>query len=160
MRLLLSSLLIALPFSAIAQQDCPVTAENPVAAFTPPAEYGTPLGSGSMWYGNQSLWTSLPNGPMHVAEAPRLLSDKLVFWRVGFNWKQEPAPDLKVIARRLDAPAPLLQTGQVHGVLLANEETQGNMAMMTGIAFHEPGCWQIVAIYKGMYLAYVVSVTR
>ena len=137
-------------------QSCPATNETMrSAAFTPPAPYKS-LDNGFL-FGTPSLWTYIPDGPLHTATG-RNLSAKLVFWRVEFDWKSRPGPDLKVVARRLDAPAPLIEGNEAHGVLLQGDEKPENMAMMTGITFHEPGCYQIIANYKGYALGYIVEV--
>jgi hypothetical protein len=151
-------LALALGFASYAQQTCPATANTSSVAFTPPAPYPEAPARGFL-YGTTALWTYIDSGPMHTGDEDHL-SAKLIYWRTGFDWKAESLPDLKVIAKRLDSPAPLIEAPQVRGVRLNDDEIPANMAMMTGIAFPEPGCWQIVATYKGIntlsYIAWVV----
>jgi hypothetical protein len=153
-----AAILLLIPGIALfAQQSCPATTNN--VAFTPPAPYAALPGGPGFLYGTRELWTYVET-PMHATDGSRL-SAKLVYWSPGFNWKAESLPDLKVIAKRLDAPAPLIETPIAHGVRFNDEEIPANMAMMTGIEIPDPGCWQIVATYKGIHtLSYIVSVIR
>jgi hypothetical protein len=100
---------------------------------------------------------------MHASDGTRL-SAKLVYWRTGFDWRTESLPDLKIIAKRLDRPAPFIEAQVAHAVLLSadlDNQRPADMAMMTGIEIPEPGCWQIVATYKSIYtLSYITSVVR
>lgn len=151
-------LALALGISSFAQQSCPATADRPSVAFKPPAPYPAAPASG-FWYGTAELWTFIETEPMTVADGH--LSAKLVYWRVGFDWRSESRPELKVIAKRLDAPAPLIEAQGANGVRFNDEEIPANMAMMTGIEIPEPGCWQIVATYNRIHtLSYITWVVR
>jgi len=150
-------LVLALAISSFAQQSCPATTPN--AAFTPPAPYSASAGGPGFLYGTADLWTYI-EAPIHASDGSRL-SAKLVYWRVGFQWTAEYDPDLKVIVKRLDASAPLIEAPPAHGVKFGGDDTPSGMAMMTGIEIPEPGCWQIVATYRGIHtLSYITSVIR
>ncbi len=153
------SLALALGVASFAQQTCPATANAPAMAFKPPAPYVTSPAGNGFWYGTAALWTYIEPGPLHVGNANRL-SAKLVYWRRGFQWQAELNPNLKVIAKRVDAPSPIIEAPPAHGILFDDDEIPANMAMMTGITIPEPGCWQIVATYRGIntvsYIAWVV----
>jgi len=151
-------LVIAFGIPSFAQQTCPVTAGTPSAAFKPPAPYSSAAPGPGFWYGTRQLWTYIAPDPLHVG-GPDKLSAKLAYWRVGFQWTAEYDPDLKVIAKRFDARAALIESLPAHGIKFNGDDTPGGMAMGTGIAIPEPGCWQIVATYKGIHtLSYFVRV--
>jgi hypothetical protein len=141
---LIAAAAFVLPVCASAQ--CPVTtASKP--PFVPPAPYRT-MPEGGFWYGTESLWTWIPNDPQWW-----LGGEKIVYWRAGFDARKEHQPDLKVVARRLDAQAPLVWGMRTSGVWF-REGSPGDMAMMSGIDISpttlagKGGCWEIAAHYE------------
>ncbi|HVO99064.1 MAG TPA: hypothetical protein VMT15_13395 [Bryobacteraceae bacterium] len=145
-------ILALLPLSAFAQ--CASTASTLKQPYVPPAPYPATHG-GKPWYGSDALWT-VPLDNLHVIHGKARISAKFVYWRVG--WLQESQPFLSVVAKRLDAPAPLIWAEQANGVALGPTDRLENMAMMTGIAFTEAGCWEVSASYRGHTLSYVLNV--
>lgn len=134
---------------------CAATTEK--EAFVPPQPYRSSNSFKAFWFGTSVLWTSVAPEAFHIGDERRL-SAKLVFWRVGFDWQQEPEPELAAVARRLDGPAPLVWAQRAHGIKLPNDNTPSGTAMMTGISIPVAGCWEISANYKGQILSYVVAV--
>jgi len=144
-----------LPLSAFAQ--CASTAST-MKPFVPPKPYPATAYNGKSWYGTAELWT-VPWDNVRVIHGNARISAKFVYWRAGFDWLQEPQPLLSVVAKRLDAPAPLVWAGQANGVTHnPDSDNPGDMAMMTGIAFTEAGCWEVSATYRGHTLSYVLNV--
>ncbi len=160
-RALLVALVIAgLPLCASAQcsPTAPGTSNEAVQQpFVPPPPYKATSPSGRFWYGSPQLWTYITFDGFQTGDSSRL-SAKLVYWRVGFDWLKEPDPDLEVVAKRLDNPAPLVRAGPAHAVKFPNDDSPASMAMMTGIRIPAAGCWEITANYRGQTLSYVVSV--
>jgi len=152
---------MSLPGHLLAQ--CPVTANSMDHPFVPPFPYRATLGSPNpsrFWYGSEALWTTI--SPIVQTSGKIPFAMKLVYWRVGFDWRTEQMPDLQVTAKRLDKSVPLLQTETPHGTKLSGDDSPTAMAMLTVIRFPSEGCWEITGKYKGdsgTTLTYVVSVT-
>jgi len=151
----LSLALMAAGLAASAAAECAVTATTITTPFVPPPPYRS-ANAPRILYGTEDLWTEI--APSYWTAQGRNLSAKLVFWRVGFDWKQEPLPLLSVKAQRLDSPAPVIWMPTAHAVKLREDDSPAGMAMMTGITFPTPGCWEISANYRGKMLSYVVAV--
>jgi hypothetical protein len=88
----------------------------------------------------------------------RWRKNRLLARRIRLAKRASPA--LAVVARRLDAPAPLVSAPHANGVRFngAGLLPGADMAMMTGFALPTPGCWEIAAHYKDQTLSFVVSV--
>jgi hypothetical protein len=143
-------------FAACASAQCPVTVESNTS-FVPPSPYKASAPGGFL-HGTVSLWTWVSNDPdwwRGPAGGAVPYMAKLVYWRAGFDMRTEPDPGLTIIARRLDAEAPLVNGEHASAVQLPN--SPGSMAMMTGIDLPTWGCWQITAHYKNEALITVVS---
>jgi hypothetical protein len=136
-----------LPVCGSAQ--CPVTtAPNPLFVPSTPYSGANPLPSG-FWYGTESLWTWVfdPTRWRSTVAAGAPYDAKLVYWRAGFDAGIEHNPDLTVVARRLDFPAPLVWTEHASGIKMSDDPSPGGMAMMTGMTLPTAGCWEIAARY-------------
>jgi hypothetical protein len=135
---------------------CPVT-QRQAKPFVPPSPYPFQLPENSFWLGSEKLWTNLREPLIWRAQSG---SDRLtakVFWyRVGYDWRSEPIPKLKVTGKRLDSPAAPLVFPPTNAILGSHPY---NAAMLTGVTIPSPGCWQISADYEGDTLAFVVWVT-
>jgi hypothetical protein len=75
------------------------------------------------------------------------------WWRLGYDWRTEPIPKLKVTGKRLDSPAPPL------------EATATNVLgplpyMMVGMNIPTLGCWEVTGRYDDDELTFVVWVTK
>jgi hypothetical protein len=145
---------------------CPV-AHRPATPFIPSPpfrEAAAQLAPPIFLIGSDKLFTSIsdpmvwewrPHPPGHEHEVQPLTAK--VFWfRVGYDYRTEPQPDLKVTGRRLDGPAPALVTFD-H----ATNAIMGSMgSMLTGVYVPTPGCWEITGDYKGDKLSFVVWVAH
>jgi hypothetical protein len=137
---------------------CPVTTQYQATPFVPPKPYSQEAGIGSFWFGTDKLWTVLPidgawRGLGHYAPNDPTFRQKLFIWRQGYDWHTEPRPNLKVVGRRLDAPAAPLLTDR------ANNVTSEPAAMVVGINFPTVGCWEITGRYGDDALTFVIWVT-
>lgn len=136
-------------------KDCPVTVpQDP--PFQPPTPYSKLGWYGNFWYGSISLWVALPQNGIW-ASLPHNLSSytqKIPWWREGYNWENEPQPDLVVTGERLDAKAPPLNASTANGSYAADMGS----AMMMGVDFPTLGCWKITGKYKDAELSFVVWV--
>lgn len=101
---------------------------------------------GLSWHGTPALWTALPtDGPQGWR--------KSVWWSVAFpGGREEPAPDIAVTWRRLDATRPVVRSS-APGTNAWTPET-GDF-MIAGVDPVAPGCWEVSASYGGRTLDYV-----
>jgi hypothetical protein len=149
---------VVIVFSTCAAAQCPVTAA-PSQPFIPPAPYSANPSPGGFWHGTASLWTwvsSDPNwwrGPVG-SEVPYMA--KLAYWRAGFDARKEMDPELTVVARRLDVPAPLVWAEHASAVWDSGHRSLPDELMLTGINIPSGGCWEIAAHYKSETLSIVV----
>lgn len=135
--------------------DCPVTIpQSP--RFTPPAPYSKLGWYGDYWYGSNSLWVALPQNGIwsSLPHDPSGYTQKIPWWREGYNWQAEPEPDLRVSGERLDAKAPPMNASRANGSYAADMGS----AMMMGVDFPTLGCWKITGKYKEAELSFVVWV--
>jgi len=145
-------------FQEFGAAQCPVTMA-PVQQFVPPAPFSANLPPGFFWYGAASLWTHVssdPNwwrGPVGGTSA---YSAKLAYWSAGFDARKEMDPKLTVVARRLDAAAPLIWAGHASAVWDPGHRSTADELMLTGIDLPTGGCWEIAAHYKGQGLSIIV----
>jgi len=134
---------------------CPITLPSDVP-FTPPTPYPAKPPSayvGEFWYGTPELWTMLSEDG--TWDSLPLTSDgytqKVFWWRQGYDMSAEPNPNLSVIGKRLDAPAlPLLASSAT------NARADFGEAMLVGVEIPTPGCWEITGEYNGYELSFVV----
>jgi len=112
---------------------CSVT-QPPDPPLTPPQSITT---KAQRWYGNDAVWIVLPaNGTMS--------SSKFGWWRIVPG-------QLTVEGRRLDAPAPPLESSVPSGY--------GDIGFQaSGIIFPTTGCWEVIGKVADTELRFVVSV--
>ena len=139
-----------------ASNNCPVT-RPPDPPFTPPAPYLQNAPGDYFWYGTESLWTAVPRNGVwaDLPHNPQGYTQKVFWWRKGYSWTAEPEPQLYVTGRRLDTSAPPLHVSRATN---AFAEDIGS-AMLVGVDFPTPGCWEITGRYAGAELSFVVWVT-
>src|SRR5262245_28894115 len=138
---------------------CPTTTP-PSETFVPPTPYPTQLPSDSFWLGSEKLWTSRNKSGLlrgywrtdREIGKHKIYSEKVFWWRKGYDWRAENPPQLKVSGRRLDAPAAPFYVDHAY---VANITIP---AMLTVIGIPTPGCWEITGDYKGDKLSFVVWV--
>jgi hypothetical protein len=131
--------------------------QPPESAFTPPSPYSPSApGTGNFWYGTDLLWTVMPRDgtwsglPLN----PDGYTQKVLWWRQGYSWTEDPTPQLTVTGRRLDAPAPPLNVSRATNAFA--EDIQS--AMMVGVDFPTLGCWEITGKVADRALSFVVWV--
>lgn len=135
---------------------CPVTTPNP--AFVAPAPYPAfPPDDRQAWIGTSQLWTMLDlEGQVEDAENAAFPIGLKTFWWSS-NWagmRQEPQPNLTVIATRLDGD----ESVSAEQATNAATGSLGGEAMLAGIELPSPGCWRLAAEYRGAALSYVLFV--
>jgi hypothetical protein len=136
---------------------CPVT-RPPEVPFVPPAPYPAKLPPGyvgQFWYGTLKLWTMLmADGVWYALPLSTAgYTQKVFWWRQGYNMDAEPAPQLTVTGRRLDATAPPLVASQA-----TNASADFGQAILVGIDVPTLGCWEITGHYHGHELSFIVWV--
>jgi hypothetical protein len=133
---------------------CPVT-QPPNPPFVPPASVA--LSAGYFWYGTAALWaeTRLDGTWRNLPNHDGAFTEKVFWWRQGYDWQAEPQPNLTVTGRRLDAAAPPLVASRANGAFNAADI---GSAMLVGVDLPAPGCWEITGRYAGATLRFVVWV--
>jgi len=137
------------------EQSCPVTL-SPAELFIPPDPYpATPPGD-HFWYGDESLWTALPPDGIwdYLPHNPTGYTQKLLWWRVGYSWTEEPQPDLQVSGYRLDDPSISFSPSPATNAFAPDIQS----AMLIGVDFPTTGCWKITGRYADAELSYVVQI--
>jgi hypothetical protein len=173
LRRLLSLLcLLFIPYAILAQQSatakldsvpetCPVTKPYQTSRFVPPPPYTAKIGSERFWFGTDRLWTNLPvNGmlkglPVDTTSGRPTFSEKLFWWRQGYDGRTEPRPKLTVTGKRLDSPAPPLEVSRPTTAIMGHDS-----AMLVGVGFPTVGCWQITGRYEDDELTFAIWMTR
>lgn len=135
---------------------CPVTQpQDP--PFTPPPPYppDAPYPD-EFWYGTDALWTMLrADGRWwHLPRTEAGYAQKVFWWREGYNWREEPQPELTVTGQRLDGPAPPLRASRATNAF----HPSFGSAMLVGVDIPTLGCWEITGRYGGHELSFVVWV--
>lgn len=147
--------------SASAQTDppavdaCPTT--QPGLPLVPPAPYPIEPPGDAFWFGTSAFWTMLrPDAHWRVANNGQI-SQKVFWWRPGFDGATENFPDLLVTVRRLDRSSPpIVATRKATN---ARDESFGGSTMLTGISIPAPGCWEITGRHRGSEVTFVVEVS-
>jgi len=140
--------------SKIPPTDCPVTIVGK-STFEAPEPYSRSAPwEGNFWFGTEGLWTALQNDGVWAGLPlnPDGYTQKIMWWSSLYNLPQEPVPALEVTGRRLDGDAPPLR---FYGATNAMADDIGE-AMLTGVEFPTPGCWEVTGRYKKTELQFVV----
>jgi hypothetical protein len=149
----LISLAVAAAFSPASgveyQNVCPVT-KAPEHPFIPPAPFDAHLGSdGGFPLGTPELWAFVnTRWPLYLSSnKPGYFSE--IYWQ---QEHREANPQLTVIARRLDAAAPLVWAKWANGAgpshLFGRPPDSGKPGFITtSLRIPEAGCWEISAHY-------------
>lgn len=108
------------------------------------------------WFGSDSLAVRLPSDGVWRGTGPeRDFFDKL-FWLVaGFRSGLED--EFTIAGRRLDGGGSSLEP-IVSGVTHAGHDDFGGPAVLTGLGFPTPGCWEVTGSFQGQQLTFVVQV--
>lgn len=94
-----------------------------------------------------------PNGTWyHLPHDATGYSQKVFWWRKGYDAVAEPKPLLTVTGRQLDGTASLQSSDAT------NAMADFGSAMLAGVDVPTLGCWEITGHYKGHDLSFVVWV--
>lgn len=142
---------------AMAADACAVTRPNP--PFAAPSPYpSSPPDGRYAWFGTPELWTMLElDGEVWDAANTSFPVGVKMFWWSS-NWagmREDQEPALTVVATRLDGPG----TVRTDHATNASAGSLGGQAMLSGIEFPTPGCWQLTAQYGDAVLSYIVWIT-
>jgi hypothetical protein len=138
-------------------ESCPIKRpQNPL--FVPPRPWPPQAPYGEFWYGTADLWTAVrPDGIWSgLPHESAGYTQKVWFWKQGYNGAADPTPNLTVTGRRLDGSAP---------PLTASKATNGyhpdfDWAMLVGVDIPTLGCWEITGHSEGHDLSFVVRVAQ
>jgi hypothetical protein len=141
----------------IAAGGCAVTRPEP--ALAAPSPYpASPPDERYAWFGTPELWTMLDlDGEVVDAANTAFPVGVKVFWWSS-NWagmREDQEPALSVVATRLDGPGTVTADHATN----ASAASLGGEAMLTGIEFPTPGCWQLTAQYGDAALSYIAWIT-
>jgi hypothetical protein len=97
------------------------------------------------WYGTNSLAAVIPIDGHWVGMGPdRGYSDKFWWWKREYSVRNEPMPDLEVVATRTDAESDVV-TPHVTNAFRAYSDYQESWdAILVGMEFTSAGCWKVV----------------
>jgi len=134
---------IGAPLASAADGACAVTKLNP--DFVPPPGFEL----NGNFYGTPGLWAYIVTTRWNLGDWH---GNKLPYFSQYYDWKTEKQPHMTVEARRLDAPAPPVQSERVNGAgpsHLADEPVDLSKPGFMVTALHIPaaGCWEITARY-------------
>jgi hypothetical protein len=153
--LLMALAFVALAFSATfpgvsraeSQGGCPVT-KAPEHPFIPPAPLDA-VEDGTFVLGTSGLWARVTTHWLLHQTSNKLPYHSEVYTRYKVN-----DPPLAVVARRLDAPAPLVWAERVNGAWQSSGARWDDIAarggigaMITSLPITTAGCWEISAHY-------------
>lgn len=140
-----------------ASASCPIT-RPPDPPFVPPPPYSPSAPSlyQGFWYGSAALWT-LPRADGIWRGLPYYrgsYTQKVFWWRRGYDYQSDPYPDLIVTGTRLDAPAPpLTASGATNG---SRDDIRS--FMVVGVDIPTTGCWEITGHSAAATVRFVVWV--
>lgn len=138
---------------AIATEACAVTRPNP--PFAAPSPYrSSPPDDRYAWFGTPQLWTMLDlDGEVwDGARASFPVQIKTFWWSSDWPGQRiEQEPGITIVATRLDGPGTVTTDHSTN----AAADSLGGEAMLVGIEFPTPGCWELTAQYQGAVLSYV-----
>jgi hypothetical protein len=125
---------------------CSVTI--PDGGFVPPSTYPaepSTSADGDVWFGSDGLFTVLPSDGAYRHR-------KSVWWSSRFpGGVEEEQPPVTVIWTNLGDPTET----HTHSPGTNAYTAEDGWFMIAGIDPDEPGCWEVVATYKGATLTYV-----
>lgn len=138
---------------AAAEPGCPVTDPTTSAVDVPWTERHH-LEHDRVWYGSEALAVLLsPDGNWHGMGPDHDYGDKLWLWSADWDRDAEPEPALTVVAVGLRDPSLTSEAdAATHGYSDYWE------AMLTGLGFPAPGCWEVHARYRDASVSFVVLV--
>ena len=138
---------------------CPVT-QQPREPFTPPEPFKQEPYPGQFFYGTSDLWTALPtnntwqNLPYNREHG---FGQKVFFQRTGYNWQDEPVPNLTVTGHNINPET--TETILLNSSRVTNGYTPDDGSfMLVGAEMPTAGCWEITAQYDVDELTFVVWV--
>lgn len=109
---------------------------------------------GFTWVGTSALAAQVPSDGHWTAMGPkRDYRDKWWWWREGYTAQDEPRPNIKVTAVRLDGPAPVFKEPFVTSAV-----GPGWDRMLVMMEFPTAGCWDVLVDYDGHELRFVFRV--
>lgn len=97
------------------------------------------------WYGSRNLAALIPVDGQWSGTGPENgYANKFWWYREGFDARIEPKPDLIISGLRLDDVAEPVQVNNA-----TSGFGNGWHAMLVGIQFPSPGCWELRGSYNG-----------
>lgn len=144
--------------SATGGEACAVT--RPIPIFVPPSPFmaSPPAYYQSDWFGSAALWTMINHDgeiwkQSSLPHNPDGLTQKTFWWSADWPARAEPEPAITVVGTRLDGPGTFTYSPGT------NASADFGTAMLLGIDFPSPGCWQLTGRYRVAVLSYVVWIT-
>jgi hypothetical protein len=134
---------------------CPIT-RPPDLVFVPPKPYHEIAHYGQFWYGHEDLWTALhPDGRWYaLPHDEQGYTQKVFWWRQGYDPATEPQPRIAMSGRRIDGEAPDIETsGGTNGY-----HPELGYFMLTGVKIPTAGCWEFTGSYGKAEITFTVWV--
>jgi len=137
-------------------ESCPIT-KPPTHPFVPPSPYPNETGPNGFWTGTNKLWIGLRRDGTweKLPQWPDgTFRQKLFWWHEGYNARRDPRPNLKVTAKRLDSPAPPIESEGSNGWT----GDADHPFIVNGINLPSLGCWRITGHFEDAELSFIVWV--
>ena len=137
-------------------ESCPIT-KPPTHPFVPPSPYPNETGPDGFWIGTNKLWIGLRRDGTweKLPQWPDgTFRQKLFWWHEGYNARRDPRPNLKVTGKRLDSPAPPIQSEASNGWT----GDADHPFIVNGINLPSLGCWRITGHFEDAELSFIVWV--
>jgi len=137
-------------------ESCPIT-KPPTHPFVPPSPYPNETGPDGFWIGTNKLWIGLRRDGTweKLPQWPDgTFRQKLFWWHEGYNARRDPRPNLKVTGKRLDSPAPPIQSEASNGWT----SDADHPFIVNGINLPSFGCWRITGHFEDAELSFIVWV--
>ena len=149
--LLFSYWSFSFPFVVLADEpyQCPVTHGSR-------HKEGSPF-TGFNWYGTNKLAATAPvDGIWYTTRPGALISVKLFWWSDVFRIGMESELIVKIKSLYGNPVSPKIS--KTTNAYRDSLQLSGPWAMLVGIDFAEPGCWQITGRFRDESLVFVVNV--
>lgn len=104
--------------------------------------------SSHTWYGSEALAALIPKNGIWTGMGPESdFGDKFWWWRLGYDAKVEPVPNLVIMARKLDGPTASVRVANATSGFSSNRNVMWN-SMLVGMEFPTSGCWENTGTYN------------
>ena len=103
-----------------------------------------PISDGYGWYGSSLLAAAIPDSGKWIGVGAAF-GNKFWWWREGYSAAAEPSPDLTIRATKLIGNPEFFEIKHATSAMGIGGDWE---AMLVGMSFPSPGCWEIRGTYQ------------